>query len=115
MSQKWSYKISCFTIYVLLDANMLQMLKKYPLSNQNNDNRQNKELYSICDRLRIQIAVTTLRPYLQSANISYSMQKRLLFKMDYVCKISWGGGRGEQGHFWPAVYTFLSIKFNVAL
>ena len=28
MSQKWSYKISCFTIYVLLDANMLQMLKK---------------------------------------------------------------------------------------
>ena len=27
MSQKWSYKVSCFTIYVLLDANMLQMLK----------------------------------------------------------------------------------------
>ena len=38
MCQKWSYKISCFTIYVLLDANMLQMLKKWPLSNQNNDN-----------------------------------------------------------------------------
>ena len=29
------------------------------------------------------------------------MQKRLLFKIDYVCKIPWGG---EQGHFWPAVY-----------
>ena len=28
MSQKWSYKSSCFTIYVLLDANMLQMLIK---------------------------------------------------------------------------------------
>ena len=28
MSQKWSYKINCFTFYVLLDANMLQMLKK---------------------------------------------------------------------------------------
>ena len=38
MSQKWSYKISCFTIYVSLDANMLQMLKKLLLSNQNNDN-----------------------------------------------------------------------------
>ena len=43
-----------------------------------------------------------LRPNLQSANIFYSMQKRLLFKIDYVCKIPWGGG--EQGHFWPAVY-----------
>ena len=50
-------------------------------------------MYSICDWLRIQIAVTTLRPNLQSANISYSMQKRLLFKIDYVCKIPWGGGR----------------------
>ena len=38
MSLKWSYKISCFTIYVLLDANMLQMLKKKLLSNQINDN-----------------------------------------------------------------------------
>ena len=38
MSQKWSYKISCFTIYVLLDANVLQLLKKELLSNQNNDN-----------------------------------------------------------------------------
>ena len=38
MSQKWSYKINCFTIYVLLDANMLQMLKKWLLSNQSNDN-----------------------------------------------------------------------------
>ena len=28
MSQRWSYKISYFTFYVLLDANMLQMLKK---------------------------------------------------------------------------------------
>ena len=44
-------------------------------------------MHSICDRERIQIAVTTLRPHLQSANISYSMQKRLLFKIDYVCKI----------------------------
>ena len=35
----------------------------------------------------IQIPVTKLRPNLQSANISYSMQKRLLFKIDYVCKI----------------------------
>ena len=33
-----------------------------------------------------------LRPNLQSANISYSMHKRLLFKIDYVCKIPWGGG-----------------------
>ena len=32
-----------------------------------------------------------LRPNLQSAKISYSMQKRLLFKIDYVCKIPWGG------------------------
>ena len=31
------------------------------------------------------------------------MHKRLLFKIDYVCKIPWGGG-GEQGHFCPAVY-----------
>ena len=37
-----------------------------------------------------------LRPNLQSANISYSMQKRLLFKIDYVCKIPWGwGGAGS--------------------
>ena len=40
------------------------------------------------------MAVTTLRPNLQSANISYSMQKRLLFKIDYVCKIPWRGGGG---------------------
>ena len=36
-----------------------------------------------------------LRPHLQSANISYSMQKRWLFKIDYVCKIPWGGGAGS--------------------
>ena len=36
-----------------------------------------------------------LRPNLQSANISYSMQKRLLFKIDYVCKIPYGGGAGS--------------------
>ena len=32
-----------------------------------------------------------LRPHLQSANICYSMQKRQLFKIDYVCKILGGG------------------------
>ena len=37
-------------------------------------------------------AVTRLLPNLQSANISYSMQKRLLFKIGYVCKISLVGG-----------------------
>ena len=41
------------------------------------------ELSSICDRLHVQIAVTTLRHQLQSANISHSMQKRLLFKIDF--------------------------------
>ena len=48
------------------------------------------------------MAVSTLRPNLQSANISYSMQKRLFFKIDYVCNIPYGGGR-EQGYFWLAV------------
>ena len=47
------------------------------------------------------MAVTTLRPHLQSANISYSMQKRLLFKIDYVCQIPfvcvWGGDAGGGG------------------
>ena len=33
------------------------------------------------------------------------MQKRLLFKIDYVCKILWVGG--GQGLFWPAVYNLL--------
>ena len=37
---------------------------------------------------------------------SYSMQERLLFKIDYICKIPWGGG-GEQGHFWLVVYNWL--------
>ena len=54
--------------------------------------RQNKELFSIYDRYYIQIAVTPLHHHLQSANISHSMQKRLLFKIDYVCKIPWRGG-----------------------
>ena len=34
-----------------------------------------------------------LRPHLQSANISYSMQKRLLFKIDYVCEFPSMGSR----------------------
>ena len=37
-----------------------------------------------------------LHHQLQSANISYSMQNKLLFKIDYVYKIL---PRGEQGHF----------------
>ena len=41
-------------------------------------------------------AVTRLCPNLQSANISYSTQKRLLFKIGYVCKIPWGG------RVWPS-------------
>ena len=35
----------------------------------------------------IEIAVTTLCHQLQSANVSHSKQKILLFKIDYVCKI----------------------------
>ena len=66
-------------------------------------------MYSICGRKRIQIPLTTLFPHLQSANISYSMQKRLLFKdlisdfifkIDYVCQITPGGGEGKPAHFW---------------
>ena len=40
------------------------------------------------------------------------MQKRLLFKIGYVCKIHWWWG-GEQGHFWPAVcYTLFLHRFS---
>ena len=63
ISQKWSFNSSRFTYYVLLDANMLQMLTKKFWFNQTNNNleKKNKELSSICDMQHIQIAVTTLR------------------------------------------------------
>ena len=32
------------------------------------------------------------------------MQKRLLFKIGYVCKIPWGAGGGEGMTIWPTVY-----------
>ena len=36
------------------------------------------------------------------------MQKRLLFKIGYFCKIPWGGGRGAGGMtIWPTVYKRL--------
>ena len=44
--------------------------------------KQNKDLYRICDRQQIQIAVTTLRHQLQIANISHSIQERLFVKVD---------------------------------
>ena len=43
-------------------------------------------------------AVTHLRPHLQSANISYSMQKKLFFKIGYVCKIPYCGEGGGYDH-----------------
>ena len=50
---------------------------------------------NICNRLS-----HTYAPHLQSANIAYSMQKELLFKIGYVFKIPGGGGMT----IWPAVY-----------
>ena len=43
VSQKWSYKRSCFIIYVLLDINMLQIQKKWPLSNQKKKKKKKKK------------------------------------------------------------------------
>ena len=58
--------------------------------------------------------VTRLRPNLQSANISYSMQKRrLLFKIGYVCKIPLGGG-GQGMTIWPTVYSRF-VKFEISM
>ena len=51
------------------------------------------------------MAVTPLRPGVQSVNISHLNQKRRLFTIDYVCKIPWGGGGGESR-------TFFSQKSN---
>ena len=39
--------------------------------------------------------------------ITYSTQKRLLFKIDCLQKFP---GGGEQGHFWPAVYMLGSFE-----
>ena len=44
-------------------------------------------LHNSINRGHIEIAVTTLCHQLQSANVSHSKQKILLFKIDYVCKI----------------------------
>ena len=43
------------------------------------------------------------------------MQKRLLFKRDYVCKIPWGGGRtgGGTGSFLAGSLTVWSTLFSV--
>ena len=82
-----TYKInSQFAHYVLLDTHMLQSWKISSGQKKKKKKKKNiyiyiyrkqskelKELYRICDRQRIQIAVTTLRRQLQSANISHSI------------------------------------------
>ena len=55
----------------------------------------------------------TLRHQLQSANISHSMQNKLLFKIDYVCKIPprrGGGGGAGAGSF--LAYNLQHTKFE---
>ena len=43
------------------------------------------------------------------------MQKRLLFKIGYVCKIPWGGG-GEGMTIWPTVYQEIcQMSFGIGL
>ena len=55
----------------------------------------------------IEIAVTTLCHHLQSANVSHSKQKILLFKIDYVCKFPRGR---EQDLFQPIVYIEINLE-----
>ena len=73
---------SQFAHYVLLDTLVLQILQISFGQIKIISRKQNKELYRICDRQRIQIAVTTLRHQLQSANISHSIQEKMLAKVD---------------------------------
>ena len=94
---------------------MLYMLKNYLWSNQNRDYLdKKKELYRICDRQRIQIAVKTVHHQLQSANISNSIQERLPFKVDYVCKLT---QREQQCHFslQCKCLSFPHTDFNLTL
>ena len=59
-------------------------------------------------------AVTRVCPNLQSANISYSMQKRLIFKIGYVCEIPWGGGVGGGGYdHLPDSLIRLNLPINI--